>query len=78
MFGFLDNQWLKRKKNQHIWGNTCITLDGTKPHIPNRAKSDDHNPQFGVCPSDFVLFVKLQLFCARVHNPRFGEAKTKG
>jgi hypothetical protein len=43
MFGFLDNQWLKKKKIQHIWGNTCITLDDTKPQIPNRTRSDDHN-----------------------------------
>jgi hypothetical protein len=68
----------EKEKVQHIWGNTCIILDDTELHIPNQAKSDDrNNPRFGVYPSDFLSFVKLQLFCARVHNTRFGEAKIK-
>jgi hypothetical protein len=86
MFGFLNNQWGKKnkrhfkqkKKNQHIWGNTCITLDDIELQTPHRAKHDDHNPRSSICPSDFISFVKLQLFCAKVHNTKICEARTKG
>jgi len=35
---------IEEKKVQHIWGNTCITLNDIELQILNQARHDDHNP----------------------------------